>query len=451
MVRYAIGLLWAGALLAQGPVFIPAGGGKPASPVNSAQYNCAGAFCGSADFEWINTALSTPASPALSTIGTPGVSTYGYEVVARNLVGATVGSVEATIATGNATLNGTNKIQIVTVAVTGSTSCEVWKTTDPNFNLGLVASGACGATFLDTGAALVYSGPPNLNTTKGIYVNGSGRWTGPQVWQAHNAMGNQAKVDTDANQLATFNVLSLNEHLSEAFTCGNTDDCGGYAINSYVDYTNSGVAANIDAHGIQSRVDIGVLAASTTPFRNVTSLDPEIIINENISGNAFASYGSININAGKTVAGDAAIFYANLNNSGAVSGVFAAFLNENFAPNFAWYSRGGTNHLETGSTGNVGVEIEAHAGQTANLFETLASNGTTVLDAFGATGQLLLNADIVNPFVNAKNTQAATAPGAGFCDLRWIAGAGAGTGKLVAACGTSATEVTIVDNVGAAF
>lgn len=66
-------------------------------------------------------------------------------------------------------------------------------------------------------------------------------------------------------------------------------------------------------------------------------------------------------------------------------------------------------------------------------------------------GLIQLLSDVVNPFIQAKNTQSATAPGAAKCDLRWIAGTNAGTGKIVAACGTSATEVTIADNVGASF
>lgn len=51
----------------------------------------------------------------------------------------------------------------------------------------------------------------------------------------------------------------------------------------------------------------------------------------------------------------------------------------------------------------------------------------------------------------AKITTAATAPGAGQARLAFVAGTNAGTGKLVAYAGTSATPVTIVDNIGAGF
>jgi hypothetical protein len=48
-----------------------------------------------------------------------------------------------------------------------------------------------------------------------------------------------------------------------------------------------------------------------------------------------------------------------------------------------------------------------------------------------------------------KETDAAAAPGAGYAVLKWVAGTNATTCKLVAYAGTSATPVTLVDNVGA--
>lgn len=56
-----------------------------------------------------------------------------------------------------------------------------------------------------------------------------------------------------------------------------------------------------------------------------------------------------------------------------------------------------------------------------------------------------------NGIGGAKVTAAATAPGAGLARLAFVAGTTAGTGKLVAYCGTSNTPVTIMDNVGAGF
>lgn len=79
------------------------------------------------------------------------------------------------------------------------------------------------------------------------------------------------------------------------------------------------------------------------------------------------------------------------------------------------------------------------------------ADGTLVVPGLTLGNKFLIDANVTLPFVMKKNTQAATAPGAGYAVLRWEAGSGAGTAKLVGYAGTSNTGVTIVDNVGAAF
>jgi len=118
---------------------------------------------------------------------------------------------------------------------------------------------------------------------------------------------------------------------------------------------------------------------------------------------------------------------------------------------------GSINHLlGSGGIGSTANGLDGtfiiSAGARANApIQQWKNNGGTVLASLGATGALTLDADIALPQLFKKTTQAATAPGAGYCTMRWEAGTGAGTGKLVAYCGTSATGVTIVDNVGAGF
>jgi hypothetical protein len=69
-----------------------------------------------------------------------------------------------------------------------------------------------------------------------------------------------------------------------------------------------------------------------------------------------------------------------------------AYFNENMTgfagagKDFAWYSEGGTNHVETGSAATVGLEIIAHAGQTANLSQWLASDEATVFCSVSPNG-----------------------------------------------------------------
>lgn len=104
-------------------------------------------------------------------------------------------------------------------------------------------------------------------------------------------------------------------------------------------------------------------------------------------------------------------------------------------------------NIFSGSVANFyGIRIGDIAGAGTGNFAIKTGLGLNQLG-----DQLYLAANVVNPFIQTKNTQSATAPGAAKCDVRVIAGTNAGTGKIVINCGTSATEVTIVDNIGAAF
>lgn len=91
-----------------------------------------------------------------------------------------------------------------------------------------------------------------------------------------------------------------------------------------------------------------------------------------------------------------------------------------------------------------GFELDAADGDSAMVYDL--PTRTWSFDA-----AFKLDADVTLPFVMKKNTQAATAPGAGYACLRWEAGTNSGTAKLVAYAGTSSTGVTLLDNVGAGF
>jgi hypothetical protein len=78
--------------------------------------------------------------------------------------------------------------------------------------------------------------------------------------------------------------------------------------------------------------------------------------------------------------------------------------------------------------------------------------GTARRMGLGALAGLDLSTNnVANPFTMPKMSAAAAAPGAAKCDLRLLAGTNANTGKIVINCGTSATEVTIADNIGTGF
>ena len=81
----------------------------------------------------------------------------------------------------------------------------------------------------------------------------------------------------------------------------------------------------------------------------------------------------------------------------------------------------------------------------------LGSTGTPTYGFEVGTAGLLVDSDEAKPFTIKKATVGVSAPGAGYGMLRWEAGTGANTAKLVAYAGTSTTGTTIVDNVGGGF
>lgn len=119
-------------------------------------------------------------------------------------------------------------------------------------------------------------------------------------------------------------------------------------------------------------------------------------------------------------------------------------------------NQGGRLDFRRWSDGQATAWIGMSAANAANL----------ALTSTAGSSQIIINGNLADVFqVNnvevgrfdangigaAKVTAAAVAPGAGFAKLAFVAGTNAGTGKLVAYCGTSTTPVTIMDNIGAGF
>jgi hypothetical protein len=81
----------------------------------------------------------------------------------------------------------------------------------------------------------------------------------------------------------------------------------------------------------------------------------------------------------------------------------------------------------------------------SNSFTFQGTDGSTI--NFGTGGTVLYT----NPLLIPKTTPAGAAPGAGFASIQAVAGSIAGTCKIIIYAGTSATPITIVDNVGSGF
>lgn len=137
----------------------------PSSPVNSVQFNIAGAFTGSANLLEYPTALPVPAAPSVTVTGGAGASTVGYAVVAIGQLGYGIASTVTTVANSRTTtLDASNYNAIGTTAVAGAASCDIFRlnnpTTQPGFGT-FKANVACGATYNDISWSFLTSSGTN--------------------------------------------------------------------------------------------------------------------------------------------------------------------------------------------------------------------------------------------------------------------------------------------------
>lgn len=115
---------------------------------------------------------STITSP-LVVNGKPGETTYGYKRVDYLADGtSTAASAEVTIATGNATLDGTKSITVSWPALTGSVSTRLYRTTGGAAPPKLIYTGTA-TSYVDIGAAGTSQVPSATNTTGQVLAYGA--------------------------------------------------------------------------------------------------------------------------------------------------------------------------------------------------------------------------------------------------------------------------------------
>ena len=183
---------------------------------------------------------------------------------------------------------------------------------------------------------------------------------------------------------------------------------------------------------------VGNLAQSSTSSGTTTGL--------NIGTNGVASNG--NLNAG--LLGIAQI----AKNSATNIGVVGSAINTGTSP----VQIGGWFSLNQTTTPTVSAALIADNGSQSNpvaLFRCAGVTCATVdlsgnIDTSGriTSGSTTLAAGQAGDLGQIKETDAAAAPGAGYAVLKWVAGTNSGSCKLIGYAGTSATPVTIVDNIG---
>jgi hypothetical protein len=127
--------------------------------------------------------LTTPTWYGITTTGTAGSTSYSYKITANDGAGgSTAASSAATIGTGNATLSGSNCVNLQRFRLTSANFDSVYRTTSSGTpsSTGLIGTISPNSlkltneyTFLDCGLAGNSATPPSSNTTGGMSVAGS--------------------------------------------------------------------------------------------------------------------------------------------------------------------------------------------------------------------------------------------------------------------------------------
>jgi hypothetical protein len=99
--------------------------------------------------------------------------------------------------------------------------------------------------------------------------------------------------------------------------------------------------------------------------------------------------------------------------------------------------------------GVTGETLLQNTSASAHQLSVPAVTQFATLGNYVAVGPIISNDTTgSNPLYLSKNAIADAAPGAGYVTFKAVAGTNSGTCKIVMKAGTSATPVTLVDNVG---
>lgn len=347
-------------------VNIVANGGAPAVgpglPFNSLQYNCAGAFCGDAH------------SSYNSGTGTLTFDTGGSLVAqAHNAMGAlgTVNGNGPTLGNSGDTPIAYSSINTLKQSI-GNIFSTPYRTATSAWTVLAPDIAALGP---------VYNSVNYIEATDGDPMNPI-LWQGPLV-----ASYSQVDLYSAGSILADSAAVIGNFYNQAGGAIVHAVALDGYVANRSV----GSIATAIGDRGIIENF-AGAITDAQAGFFYVANSGQGTITN---------AYGiwirpTQNFSTGEITNGYGIYIQSPLNLSATPVTFHAAWFNENqvkagITESFSWYSEGGTNHLETGGAAVVGMELEAHAGQTANLFECLASDGVTINCAWGPDGRLLLH------------------------------------------------------------
>ena len=263
--------------------------------------------------------LATPAAPTITTVGTAGSTSYFYKIVYHTTFGIVTSS-EGSIATGNATLNGTNYNLVKWTVVAGTTTVDIWRgTSSGNENIQVatgqpVGNGTTGVN--DQGGGNAGSIPTTNTTgechfidTAGLYeYDGGNPWTNfgepaPSlaIYGSGTAIGTVQQANGSAANsgvaVSTTQVITYSAYVDATnITAGNAYilllDQNGNTLKS-INATN-GVAGTV--------TDTYTVASGVTSVRLALGLNANAVIANDTY--AFFSSPNIQINGGANVCPD---------------------------------------------------------------------------------------------------------------------------------------------------
>jgi hypothetical protein len=199
--------------------------------------------------------LSSPATVSLSTSGTAGSTTYAYRVSALNSQGETIPATEVSIATGNATLSGSNFVTVTWSPVAGATSYKVYGRTASGelFMATLTGDGRAGNyTFNDTGTITPSGALPTGSVFGATLTVGGSNGASATVFNVQSGGGNTLFSVGLGNQTTIGGGLVLKNANNTAFSALQLQNQLGTTVAAYIQGAASQSADLLqytDAHG----------------------------------------------------------------------------------------------------------------------------------------------------------------------------------------------------------
>lgn len=302
-------------------------GALPGSSVSGADLALGGNLAVGTSLLDNNTALTAPTSPALAKTGSGTGTTWGYQIVARNLIGGSDLSVEATIS-GNATLDGSHFIGITVPACqSGSIFFDIYRSTAAGTpgsvgQISPLAGVACSGTLNDTGLAVQYV---NFSGFPGVVENsiGVGISTPLVVTSNGSAFGCVAQANNDVvfNQFDSGTGLSVLTRTS----CP-TFDYNAFWVDVIVDSNRNAQATSVDIELIpglvSTRDGYTSLRAGTNVGDHVTfpgvlaAFNPELFIDPTSTVGAWSGFSFGDLGDGAIRFHGASFYGARIGNSG---------------------------------------------------------------------------------------------------------------------------------------